>query len=163
MTREGLRIEFIESPHMAFFESGSSILRPEAKKMVMNLAPILAKADREMMVEGHTDARPYPGKSYTNWDLSSERALTVRRALADGGVRYKQFKAVRGLADTELRIPSDPLAAANRRVSILLPWSDEKSDAEKQKIDISPEDPGIAPAYTPPPQEDDHSKVEAHH
>jgi hypothetical protein len=30
---------------------------------------------------------------------------------------------VRGLADRQLRVPKDPLAAANRRISILLPYS----------------------------------------
>jgi chemotaxis protein MotB len=30
---------------------------------------------------------------------------------------------VRGYADTKLRVPDDPRAAANRRISILLPYS----------------------------------------
>ena len=150
VTREGLRIEFVESSHMAFFQSGSAILRPEAKEMVKAIAPVLARSGRDMMVEGHTDAKPYPGASYTNWDLSSDRALALRRALAGGGVKYEQFRAVRGLADTDPRIKDDPLAAANRRVSILLPWQSEKEmekDGAKKKPDLTPDPPAIAPEY----------------
>ncbi|MGV3617629.1 MAG: flagellar motor protein MotB [Fimbriimonas sp.] len=154
VTREGLRIEFVESSHMAFFQSGSSVLRPEARQMVAKIAPVLAKSGREMMVEGHTDAQPYAGKGFTNWDLSSGRALALRQALANGGVRYDQFKAVRGLAETELRDPEHPLSASNRRVSILLPWEKEKAVEEPPKEDISPEAPKIAPSFEPP--KDDH-------
>jgi chemotaxis protein MotB len=153
MTREGLRIEFIESSHVAFFETGSAVLKPEGRRMVSKIAPLLARSGREMMVEGHTDARPYGGNAYTNWDLSSDRAQALRRALSEGGVKLDQYRAVRGLADTELRDASDPLSASNRRVSILLPWRDEKSPPDAKgdaHSELAPAAPGIRPEYQPP-------------
>jgi flagellar motor protein MotB len=36
------------------------------------------------------------------------------------GLRQGQLRAVRGFADTELRIPNDPLDPRNRRVSIVV-------------------------------------------
>lgn len=167
VTREGLKIEFVESSHMAFFQSGSSVLRPEAREMVRAIAPVLAKTGRDMMVEGHTDAKPYPGQGYTNWDLSSDRALSLRRALSEGGVTYQQFRAVRGLADTDPRVPKDPFAAANRRVSILLPWQTEKQMEKKEgheKTDLTPDPPSIAPNFDHRPgTEKPKSKTEGNH
>lgn len=155
LTRDGLRIEFIESPHVAFFQSGSSVLLPEAREMVAKLAPVIAKTGNEMIIEGHTDAKPYAGENFTNWDLSTERALSMRRALTQFGVKVDQFRAIRGLADTELRKPNDPFSASNRRVSILLPWKSlEESEKDKQKDTrpphIGPLEPKIAPDYEPP-------------
>ena len=152
ITREGLRIEFIESAHTAFFASGSSELVPVAKDMLGKIAPILAKSGREMMVEGHTDSVPYPSQTYTNWDLSSERALALRRALATGGVRYPQFRSVRGLADTQLRDPGNPRNSINRRVTILLPWQgkDNPSIEPEEDAEVRPAPPEIAPRFQPP-------------
>jgi chemotaxis protein MotB len=153
VTRDGLRIEFVESAHTAFFESGSSTLKPEAKRAILKIAPVLAKTGRDMMLEGHTDAKPYPGQSYTNWDLSSDRALAMRRALSEGGVVLRQFRAVRGLADTELRKPSEPFAAVNRRVSVLVPWqSSDKPDEPPPppESNVAPKAPNIAPSFEPP-------------
>jgi hypothetical protein len=95
-----------------------------------------------MYIEGHTDARPYgTGASYDNWDLSQDRANTMRRALQGGGVRERFFLGVNGYANRRLKIPAEPLNPANRRVSILLPISDEDSISDglgPDLIDLKP-------------------------
>jgi chemotaxis protein MotB len=122
VSQQGLRIEFVEAAGSVFFESGSTTIRPIALKLIRQIAPMLANSGRKMVVEGHTDAMPYPSQTYNNWDLSTDRANSLRRALQSSGVSGKQFLSVRGFADTELKIPSKPTHFANRRVTILLPF-----------------------------------------
>lgn len=124
ITKEGLRIEFVESTGAVFFESGSYVVRPQAKLVIKRIAPLLRAAGRPMIVEGHTDAKPYSeGATFDNWNLSTMRALALRQALAVNGLGSDRFLAVRGLAATELKFPGRPFDFRNRRVSLLLPWS----------------------------------------
>ena len=161
VTPEGLRIELLESSGAMFFESGKAVIRPQAMKLIQRMAPILAKTDRKMIIEGHTDAKPYAGKDYTNWDLSTDRALALHRALSGFGVSDTQFLSVRGYAATQLRDTQDPFNYSNRRVTILLPFSngeetqvDLPKEELKQKLqgefrkptDVAPDEPDIRPA-----------------
>ena len=123
ITKEGIRIEFVESTGSVFFESGSYAIRPQARLLVAKIAPLLKASKRPMIVEGHTDSKPYAGQMFDNFDLSTLRAVALRRALASNGINSRSFLAVRGLADTELKIPGKPFDFRNRRVTLLLPWS----------------------------------------
>ncbi|MBI1757139.1 MAG: OmpA family protein [Fimbriimonas ginsengisoli] len=124
VTQEGLQIELVENTGAVFFESGSAVIRPLAQRLIAQIAPVLAKSGRKMVIEGHTDASPYPSTSYTNWDLSADRANALRRALEADGVGESQVMQVRGYAATKLKKPEDPLHFSNRRVTVLLPFRD---------------------------------------
>lgn len=119
---EGLLVEFSEAVGAVFFESGSFTIRPEAMKLVSKVGPILGHSSFKLIIKGHTDAQPYAGKGYTNWDLSTDRAQAMRRALSQHGVGDGQFLSVTGLADTELKNTEDPYHFSNRRVTLLLPF-----------------------------------------
>ena len=87
------------------------------------LAKELAQVPNHISLEGHTDAKPYGGKaSYSNWELSADRANAARRLMAQSGLRSDQVAQVRGFADQRLRNPKDPLEASNRRVSIIVQY-----------------------------------------
>jgi chemotaxis protein MotB len=91
----------------------------------------LARLPNQMRIEGHTDARPYSGRSaYTNWELSADRANAARRILTQSGVPDERILQIRGLADRQLRMPDDPLSASNRRISILVMFADSASGIE---------------------------------
>src|SRR5438093_1347678 len=78
-------------------------------------------------IEGYTDARPYPGGStYTNWELSADRANAARRILTESGLALSQVIQIRGFADCDLRDPAHPFAAANRRVTITMLMDDPR-------------------------------------
>lgn len=124
VTQEGLQIEFIESTGAVFFETGSAVVRPIAKSLVAKIAPIIAKSGRKLIIEGHTDSVKYPSETYTNWDLSADRANSLRRLLVADGVADKSVLQVRGYADTKLKKPEDPTHFSNRRVTVLLPFKD---------------------------------------
>jgi chemotaxis protein MotB len=122
ITDEGLRMEFIEAAGAVFFETGSAIVRPGARRLIASIAPVLRNSERPVVLEGHTDAAPYTSTGYDNWDLGGSRANAFRRVLAQDGIRPKQFREVRSYADTHLLMPEDPMHFSNRRVSLLLPF-----------------------------------------
>jgi chemotaxis protein MotB len=135
ITEEGLRIELVESKDAAFFETGSAVLNPLAYRVIGKLAPIIRGSHRSIILEGHTDSAQYAGQDYTNWDLSGDRANALRRALFKAGIEPHQLKAVRALADTQLKFPANPTDERNRRVTILLPFKDLSADDVKLPTD----------------------------
>lgn len=134
LTSKGLLIEFVESDHVAFFDLGSSTVRPEAKKIFLQIGKILAQEKKQMMINGYTDARPYQNKEFDNWDLSGSRALSLKRILTQGGVNPEQIEGVKAMGPTQLKKPDDPFHSSNRRVTILLPFDN--------KVDIKQNLPG---------------------
>ena len=122
LTDEGLRIELREAPDDGFFDSGSAHVKPPTVAMLEVIAKQLGALPNKVAVEGHTDSRPYSAQSgtYTNWELSADRANAARRILEDSGLQAGQVEAVRGFADTRLRKADDPLDPGNRRISIIV-------------------------------------------
>jgi chemotaxis protein MotB len=118
---EGLRIELREAPDDGFFATGSATLKPEAVVVLRVIAVELGKLGRQVAVEGHTDSRPYTSTlGYTNWELSADRANAARRILQSSGLTAAQLEAVRGFADTRLRVPDNELDPTNRRISVVV-------------------------------------------
>jgi len=137
VTAEGLRIELLESDKGTFFDSGSSRLNKSGLEIVTLLAAELGKLPNHISVEGHTDATPYAGNgSYSNWELSTDRANSARRLMQQSGLRPDQVSQVRGFADQCLRNLKDPFDPANRRVSIIVQYVDNgKNDEEALAAD----------------------------
>ncbi|MBZ5590596.1 MAG: OmpA family protein [Acidobacteriia bacterium] len=123
ITNEGLRIELIESDKGMFFESGNFKPTEKGQELLVRLAAELGRLPNTIAIEGHTDAKPYQGQSaYSNWELSADRANAARRLMQGHGLRGDQVKQVRGFADQRLRMPQDPDAASNRRVSVIVQY-----------------------------------------
>jgi len=123
VTPEGLQIELMEDPQGTFFETGSAEPTPILKNVLTVLAPEVGKLPNLILIEGHTDSKPYSGLSaYGNWELSSDRANTARRLMENNGVRPTQVVQVRGYADRKLRKPLQPEDASNRRVTLIIKY-----------------------------------------
>ena len=123
ITREGLRIELIEQSEGLFFDIGSARLKQDAVQLLKLIASRIGTFPNDVVIEGHTDSRPYARTGYNNWDLSTDRANSARRVLEEGGIREKQVTSVNGYADRRLKNPSKPLDFSNRRVTILVAFS----------------------------------------
>jgi chemotaxis protein MotB len=119
-TPEGLRIQIIDEVKLPMFPTGSSTPNERARLLIQKIVPILMKLHEPLSIAGHTDAAPFPGPDRTNWELSTERANATRRLLTDGGLPESRIKSVIGDADRDPLLPADPLAAANRRIAILV-------------------------------------------
>ncbi|MEW6386127.1 MAG: flagellar motor protein MotB [Thermodesulfobacteriota bacterium] len=128
VTDDGLRIELLDKENSNFFDIGSANLKPETKKILGIIAKELGRVPNPLTIEGHTDARPYGGKSYTNWELSADRANAARRLMDSEGLRPEQVLSVRGFADRELRNRQDPNDFQNRRVSIIVNFADRNTN-----------------------------------
>jgi chemotaxis protein MotB len=121
VTGEGLRVELIESEKGIFFQSGSPIPTSAGTELIMQLAQQLGKLENDILIEGHTDARPFGRRpEYSNWELSADRANAARRVMESSGLRIGQVVQVRGFASQNLRDKANPESASNRRVSVIV-------------------------------------------
>ena len=123
VTSEGLRIELLESEAGTFFDSGNANPSANGKDLLTTLAAQLGQLPNKISIEGHTDSKPFAGKgSYSNWELSADRANAARRIMQESGVRADQVSQVRGYADQRLRKPDAPEDASNRRISLIVQY-----------------------------------------
>jgi chemotaxis protein MotB len=101
----------------------------------------LKSIPNKLLVEGHTDAKPYSSdRGYTNWELSADRANSARRLLEESGVPAAHIAQIRGFADQKLRNRKDPFDPANRRVSVLVQYR------EPQEAPMPTKNPETAPS-----------------
>jgi chemotaxis protein MotB len=124
VTGEGLRIDLLETEQGMFFVSGSAAPTGSGEELLRVLSRELGHLPNELVIEGHTDARPFrnalPTQGYSNWELAADRANAARRLLHSYGVRPEQVVEVRGFADQKPFNPEDRFDARNRRVSVVV-------------------------------------------
>jgi chemotaxis protein MotB len=147
VTGEGLRVELIEGKGGTFFESGSAKLSEGGTKLLEVLAEQLRGLPNPLTIEGHTDAQPYASDTgYTNWELSTDRANAARRVLQQYGLQDNRISQVRGYADQMLRVKSDPLDAANRRITLIVQWVEVPQRAAPKQVAGAGGEPAAAAA-----------------
>lgn len=117
------------------FDSGSAVVKPQAKSALTKLAEILAGdevQDRTMRIVGHTDSDPVKkattvahlkdlGKPASNQGLSEARAEAVAAVLKAGGVAGGRMTTTgKGASDPVSENTTASGKARNRRVEIFL-------------------------------------------
>ncbi|AIO39836.1 OmpA family protein [Burkholderia sp. AU19243] len=127
------RISLVRAPHgieigidaKVLFNVGDAHLLPDAAPVLSQIARALSEhASGDILVEGHTDSVPIANAKYeSNWELSSARAGSVVRYLAERGVAPHRLAAI-GRADTQPLVAGDDAAARarNRRVTIFVAY-----------------------------------------
>ncbi len=119
VTDEGLVIEIVDLEGEPLFETGTA--RPTIK-MEMLLGIVASVADlvtNQIAITGHTTAFAFPDDSYTNWDLSSDRANVSRGVMMATGLDETRLERVTGKADRE-PLEEEPTNPSNRRIEIIL-------------------------------------------
>lgn len=132
---DGLTIEIMDTDKTSMFQSGSAIIRPEAREAFARVTEVVKAFPNKLEITGHTDGKPFPSRTggYTNWELSADRANSARRLIETLGFPAKQIGSVVGKSSQELKNTADPLAPGNRRITL--------------KMKIDPNDPSLtAPA-----------------
>ena len=119
-TPEGLRIQIVDDDTEAMFPAGSADIYDRARQLLHLVAFAVGDLPHRVSVRGHTDATPFAGGSYGNWELSSDRAHTSRRVLIEAGLASARIANVMGMADTDLLFPDEPTDPRNRRISVVL-------------------------------------------
>ncbi len=122
MTRDGLRIQITDESNRPMFASGSAAVQPYMRDLLREIGSVLAEVPNHLTLEGHTDAQPFGSadRGYSNWELSADRANAARRELMAGGMPEDRTLRVQGLAASSPFDFKDPLAPANRRISIIV-------------------------------------------
>ncbi|MBC8718922.1 flagellar motor protein MotB [Ochrobactrum sp. Marseille-Q0166] len=116
----GVMIQLTDKVDFGMFTIGSA--KPDARvvQMLERIAQVIARQPGEVVISGHTDARPFKSATYDNWRLSSARAQMAYYMLVRGGLDEKRVLRVEGYADRQPKNTADPNAAENRRIDIFL-------------------------------------------
>ena len=121
VTEEGLRIQIVDQEGSSMFTSGSANMQNRMRKLISEIGSIIGPLPNTIAISGHTDSTPFRSASgRTNWELSTDRANSSRRALSDAGIDPDRFVQVMGKADTDPLTHEDPFQPQNRRISIVL-------------------------------------------
>lgn len=120
-TALGLRIQIVDKDQRPMFDVGSANLKPWSADVLHALAPILNKVQNKISITGHTDSRPYgAGATYTNWELSADRANAARRALLEGNYPEAKVATVQGMGSAAPLLIDKPAEPINRRIAIIV-------------------------------------------
>ncbi len=122
ITSEGLRIQIVDEKNRPMFAIGRAELQSYTKIILREIGKMLNDVSNKISLSGHTDATPYPAgeKSYSNWELSADRANASRRELIAGGMNPEKMLRVVGLSSAVMFDREDPFNPFNRRISIIV-------------------------------------------
>ena len=120
-TSQGLNLEIVDQEGRSMFADGSKVPHDRTRRLIQKLAVPLKATPLRLSIVGHTAAGFLPARSdYGAFDLSADRANTVRQILEREGLPPSHVFAVSGKADSQPLFPDDPTLPANRRVTITL-------------------------------------------
>jgi chemotaxis protein MotB len=131
--KDGVRIQLVDKEGKPMFDVGSAKPTPLALRILQVIAENIKSTTNPIAIEGHTDSLAYKTSNYSNWELSTERALTARKIIEQMGIDPSRLKSIAGYADTVPLVPDNPKDPRNRRISILLYFP--KGAAEKGKAE----------------------------
>jgi chemotaxis protein MotB len=122
ITRNGLRIQVVDSDKRPMFALGGAQLESYAQTIFQDIAPTLNQLPNKITITGHTDALNYQngGKGYSNYNLSSDRANAVRQTLVQSGLDEAKVLRVVGMGSAAPYDAQNPSSALNRRVAIVV-------------------------------------------
>ena len=120
-TSQGLNLEIVDQDGRSMFPDGSKVPYDRTRRLIEKLAIPLKSTPLRISIIGHTAAGFVPSRSeYGPFDLSADRANSVRQILQREGLPAAHIFGVSGKADTQPLFPDDPSLSANRRVTITL-------------------------------------------
>ena len=120
-TDAGLNIELVDQEGRSMFPEGAREPYDRTRRIIQKLTVPLKALPNRVSITGHTAASRLPPRpGYGPWELSADRANSVRQILEDEGLSAAHVFMVAGKADSQPLFPDDPHIAANRRVTITL-------------------------------------------
>ncbi|MBL0542573.1 lateral flagellar motor protein LafU [Aeromonas caviae] len=128
---QGLRILIRDDDEREMYSRGSARISPYFRHLLMALAPVFQRVENRIMISGHTDSTPFAGDNYSNWELSSDRAMMARRVLLAGGMPPERVGQVVAMSDTMLDNTADPKGSQNRRIELLVMTTQAEKSLEQ--------------------------------
>lgn len=126
--QEGVYIDIQEA---ILFDPGSATLKTSGRETIGSLAGLFNLFDNELIIEGYTDDIPMQTNRFpSNWELSTERALSVLRYLSEEYSLNPTRLSARGYGEYRPVVPNDSAEnrAQNRRVNIVIVHEHRKDD-----------------------------------
>jgi chemotaxis protein MotB len=121
---QGVLISLTDNSNFGMFAIASSEPQPEMVELMRKVAGVLNARKGNLIVRGHTDARPFRSGTNDNWRLSMARAHIAFHMLVHSGLDENRVDRIEGYADRQLKVKDDPQASQNRRIEILLRQGD---------------------------------------
>ncbi len=116
------------------FATGSARIQDRTRDLLRIIADAVVELPNELTISGHTDSVPYTrAATYSNWELSADRANATRRVLMANGVSPERITRISGLADTAPLNPGSPDAPENRRISVTVQYPEAAAGAAPQE------------------------------
>ena len=120
---EGLDIQVVDKDGRSMFATGSSRIEDRTRSLLRIIGEAIIDMPNDLTISGHTDSVPYSRSgSYSNWELSADRANATRRVLLDTGIAPSRITRISGLADTAPLDAAHPDAPENRRISVTVAY-----------------------------------------
>ncbi|MCP9758630.1 histidine kinase [Aquitalea sp. S1-19] len=123
VTPYGLRILLHDTDEQGMFERSSSAINERFRLLLVRMGTMFRGIENQLLIVGHTDSLQFRNQShaaFSNWSLSSNRAMTARAHLLDGGMPKDSILQVVGMADRAPLDRANPAAVANRRIEMLV-------------------------------------------
>lgn len=123
VTPQGLRVMLHDTDASGMFERGSAAPSARFKALLQKLGPVFAQMRNQLLIVGHTDASQYVDRgphAFSNWALSTHRAMSARLHLLEGGMPESSVMQVSGMADSAPLDAADRYAAVNRRIELMI-------------------------------------------
>lgn len=141
MTPKGLKIMIIDTDRRSMFGVGDDRTLPHMKRILGLVAKLVNTLPNKITITGHTDQDQLSryGQTYTNWELSADRANAARRDMVLGGLKSDKLMSVKGLADSYPLDPDNPYNSNNRRVGILVLTKEAENDMRTLNMESVPE------------------------
>jgi len=143
MTTEGLRIQVVDDMKRPMFALSRAELQPYVRDILREIGHMLNGVSNKISLSGHTDSLAFASgeKSYSNWELSADRANASRRELVAGGMDETKLIQVVGLSSAVLFDKANPLNPINRRISIIVmnKKTEENITKDNTSLEVSSE------------------------
>lgn len=123
ITPYGLRVMLHDTEKMGIFERGSANPSERFRHLLRKIGPLFEEIENQMVITGHTDSSQYVDRghlAFSNWTLSSNRALAARSQLMTGGMPSRSILQVVGMADRAPLDDTNSAAGINRRIELLI-------------------------------------------
>ena len=123
-TKDGLNIKIMDQDGRRMFPEGSKFPIEAVRQAIAAVAPILQKLPNQIQISGHTASGGKAGTAgYGPWELSMDRADSVRQILGELGLSDDHISSVTGRSSADPLFPNDPYLSGNERVEITVLYS----------------------------------------
>ncbi|MDD7970199.1 flagellar motor protein MotB [Roseinatronobacter alkalisoli] len=120
LTDEGLVVEVFDLPDSQLFDPRSARPNPVLLVVLDMLSDVFSMVTNPVAINAHSAAFPSVVLENPVWELTLDRAQSVRAALTESGFSPARMHRVTGHADRSLALATNPMDLRNNRLEITL-------------------------------------------